>query len=68
MLYPWSRDFVLLALIDGLVKYLARKGLVFVIPAKTTSQHPTINAGTATVIKQKGVKNNLWLRDYAVVL
>ena len=66
--YQWAGDFGLLALIDGPVKYLARTGLVYVEPTQPTPQHPTINIGTAAVIKQKEVKNDLWKRDYAVVL
>ena len=66
--YPWAGDFKLLALVNGAAKYLARAGLVYVKPTKPTPQHPTINIGTAAVIKQKEVDNNLWKRDYAVVL
>ena len=66
--YPWAGDYGLLALIDGPVKYLARTGLNYVEPVKPTPQHPTINVGTAAIIKQKEVENDLWKRDYAVVL
>jgi hypothetical protein len=66
--YPWAGDYGLLALIDGPVKYLARTGLIYVEPVKPTPQHPTINIGTAAIIKQKEVENDLWLRDYAVLL
>ena len=66
--YPWAGDLGLLARVDGHVKYLARTGLIYVEPTKPTSQHPTIHIGTAAVIKQKETENNLWKRDYAVVL
>jgi hypothetical protein len=66
--YPWAGDFGLLALIDGAERYLARTGLVYVEPTKPTPQHPTINVGTAALIKQKEAENDLWKRDYAVVL
>ena len=66
--YPLAGDCSLLALIDDPVKYLARTGLVYVEPTKPTPQHPTINIGNAAVIKQKEVENDLWKREYALVL
>ena len=59
----------MLVFIDEPVKYLARTGLVFMMPAETTTQHPTINAKTAAdVNNHKEVENDQWKRDYAVVL
>jgi hypothetical protein len=66
--YTWAGDYGLLAVVDGALKYLARTNQVYIEPQKPTPQHPTAHIGTAAVIKQKEVENNLSKRDYAVFL